>query len=338
MRHAGFRSCPLGKDRAYAIAYVDKQNAEWDEIRRGLEPLPVSIFATGTLGRLVEDLRKTSEYGDKAPATIDELEYALVSILKVFGPSRLKSITPTRCEKFYDALRAQGSLHRAAKIMKWFRYVMNRARKLGLIELNPTEVVTIRQPKARQATWEEEQVYDAIKIAWRQRQYGTAAAIAIMYDTSLRPGDVRMLPPEAFSEDRVTLVTAKTGTHAELPLSSETAKLVTRYKAKLGAIPMPGQPLLRTPRGRPFTKNSLAKKARDAMRRAGIPDEVQLRDLRRTASKERAEAGATAAELAASTTHSIARGSAILDVYNPPSYAMAKAAHDKRRAHRENKK
>lgn len=69
------------------------------------------------------------------------------------------------------------------------------------------------------------------------------------------------------------------------------------------------------------------------MRIAGIPDDVQLRDIRRTASKERAEAGATEAELAAGTGHSIERGSQILDVYNPRSYSLAKSAQDKRRQH-----
>ena len=260
-------------------------------------------------------------------------------ILKVFGPSRLKSITPARCEQFYDALRAQGSLHRAAKIFKWFRHLMNRARKLGVVEYNPTEAVTVRHPKARQATWTEEQVRRAILTAWRERQYGVAVVLQLVYDTSLRPGDVRRLPPESFSDDRVTLLISKTDTPAQLPLWPETVKLIRRYKAQLGAVPMPGQPLIRSERGRPFSKDHLTRVVRQVLNKARIPSELQLRDLRRTASKERAEADATAAELAAGTTHSIGRGAAILDVYNPPSFKLAQSAQNKRRARKlKNKK
>jgi hypothetical protein len=61
---------------------------------------------------------------------------------------------------------------------------------------------------------------------------------------------------------------------------------------------------------------------------------VQLRDLRRTASKERAEAGATEFEIASGTGHSIGYGSKILDVYNPRSFEAAKRAQDKRREHK----
>jgi len=62
----------------------------------------------------------------------------------------------------------------------------------------------------------------------------------------------------------------------------------------------------------------------------------QLPDLRRIASKERAEAraGATGAELASSTGHSIEHGSKILDTYNSRSFEQAKSAEDKRRKRR----
>ncbi len=69
-------------------------------------------------------------------------------------------------------------------------------------------------------------------------------------------------------------------------------------------------------------------------RRFGAPTILQFRDLRRTASKKRAKAGASEAELAAGTGHSVARSAEILNVYNPPSYALATSAQDKRRRHK----
>ena len=123
-----------------------------------------------------------------------------------------------------------------------------------------------------------------------------------------------------------------------MPLWPETIETIRVYQASRAVVPMASDVLLTTPRGRPFTKDYLAKGVRKILRKAGIADDVQLRDIRRTASKERAEAGATEAELAAGTGHSIERGAQILDVYNPKSYALAHAAQDKRRRAREAKK
>ncbi len=171
---------------------------------------------------------------------------------------------------------------------------------------------------------------DAIEIAWSEGFHGLAVAVAIMYDTSLRPGDVRALTCSQVDADRITLVVSKTGRPDAKPIWPETIAIVEKYKAELGIEWMPSAVLIRTRRGRPYTKDRLARDARMIFREAGIPDAVQLRDIRRTASKERAEAGATEAELAASTGHSIERGGQILDTYNPRSFEMAKAAQVKR--------
>ncbi len=149
--------------------------------------------------------------------------------------------------------------------------------------------------------------------------------------TSLRPGDIRTLTCGQVQNDRITLTQAKTGRVQHCPLYPETKALIDRYKASMGVSMMPGVVLVRSRRGRPYQKDRLARDVRIILRAVGVPDAIQLRDLRRTASKERAEAGATEAELASSTGHSIEHGSKILDTYNPRSFEQAKAAQDKRR-------
>lgn len=86
-----------------------------------------------------------------------------------------------------------------------------------------------------------------------------------------------------------------------------------------------------TQKGRAYSRHHLAKQVRQVLRQAGVPDSVQLRDLRRTASVERADGGATAYELASGTGHSIGTSQQILDTYNPRSYDAAKSAQEKRK-------
>ena len=49
---------------------------------------------------------------------------------------------------------------------------------------------------------------------------------------------------------------------------------------------MPAALVIRTRRGRPYTKDILAKDIRTVRRLAGLPGDLQLRDLRRTATIE----------------------------------------------------
>ena len=127
------------------------------------------------------------------------------------------------------------------------------------------------------------------------------------------------------------LVQAKTQRPIHAPLYPETVDAIRAYIDHLGAIPLPSSPLIRTRRGRPYAKDRLARDCRIVFRLAGIPDAVQLRDLRRTVSVEEAEAGATSAEITAGRGWSHRTGVKMQDTYAPPSFAMAKAAKDKRR-------
>ena len=159
-----------------------------------------------------------------------------------------------------------------------------------------------------------------------------------MYDTSFRPGDTRTLTCEQVITDdgdpRIEQVQDKTDEPHFAPLWPETVALIERYKAEMGIAWVPTATLIRTRRGRPYTKDRLSRDIRIIMRAAGIPDAVQARDLRRTASMERAKADSTEYELASGTGHSFSYGSRMRDTYNPRSFDAAKRAQDKRRRNR----
>ncbi len=115
-----------------------------------------------------------------------------------------------------------------------------------------------------------------------------------------------------------------------MPVWPETVQMIESARVSSGAIPMKTAPIIRGRHGRGYLRHHFSHRFRDICRAAGMSEGLQFRDIRRTASKERAEAGASEAELAAATGHNIEHGSRILDVYNPRSYALAKSAQDKR--------
>ena len=341
MRGAGLASEPLGRDLAAAIARAEQLNALWDEIRAGQKAAAQRRApAPGSLDWLAAELRASGEWQDKAPRTREDIERAFKVILPVFGPARAAAVQPAQVARFYEKLRARGRPHETAMVMKWFRYLFSFGLRLypRLVPHNPTLAVRVHQPRARRQYWQPEQVRRAIRQAWRWRWYGVAAAIALAYDTGLRPQDLRALTPRQLLADRVVLAPQKTDhlpgrdQPRAFPVWPETFALVQKYLARLGAIIPADQPLLRSVSGRPFTsRHHLAKQIRLVRRAAGLPDDLQLRDLRRTGNVEAALGGASAPQLAARADHSIGRGQAILDVYTPATFEAAKAAQEARR-------
>ncbi len=333
MKAAGFRAEALGMDLAVAVARCNELNAEWDAIRIGGDKKP-ELSPKGTMARLIEDLLTSSAYRDKSAARQNELDYSIKEILPIFGPAQLTRIMPEQCEKFYDNLREQGSVHKAARIVKDLRYLFNRAIKQRTLVHNPAHGFAVKQPPPRQITWTEDQVVRVIDLAWKEGFHGISVAITIMYDTSLRPGDVRALTVGQIGADRVILTVAKTNTEAMLPLWDETVDRIRRYLAEMDATLLPSATLIRTRFGRPYGEKNFINQARRIMRKAGIPDAYQLRDIRRTAMTERADAGSTIAEIATSGQHSIRHGYKTADTYIVPSFNRAKTAQDKRREHK----
>ncbi len=333
MREKGMVSEPLGTDPAAAIARAEALNAQWDAIRRGDGQAAGNAPATGTVAHLMDDLRRSSHWRRKKPRTIEEIEYAFAIIEPLFGPAAVKSIKAGDCEKFYDGLRRHGSMHRAAKIMKWFRYLFSYGCKVRYqgMTYNPALSVAIEHPAPRRAVWTEDQVTSAIASATKQGEHGVAITIAIAYDTSLRPGDIRALIWEQFDGESLWLTQGKTDKPIRAPLWPETVKALDAYVRALGVTPLPQAPIVLSRSGKAFSRHHLAKISRRILRGAGLPDDVQIRDLRRTASKERADVNASAQELASATGHSIGRSAQILDVYNPPSYEAAKRVQERRR-------
>ena len=330
MRIAGIFSESLGKEMTTAKARAQALNAAWDEIRHGLEPVGKRPTLPGTLSHLVEGLRQTNEWTDKAPATIDELEYALAIIEPIFGAYALKQITPEACMAFYSALREQGSIHRAARVMKWLRYLFNYAIRIHKADANPTLAVRIKHPKAREALWSENQIKAVISKAKEVGRPCIALAVQIAYATALREGDVLALNWGHFDGERLSLTQAKTDKTICCPLSPETVAMIEALRAKAGVVPLATAPIIRGPHGRRYLKDNFTHRFRDICRAAGLPDHLQFRDLRRTTATELAAAGATAAEIAAVTGHSITRSQRILDTYVRAGEDIARNAQAKR--------
>lgn len=330
MRRAGITSEALGKEMTAAVARAESLNSAWDDIRQGLEPTGKPSALPGTFSHLVDELRQSAEWRDKAPATIAELEYALDIIEPIFCDYDLVQITPTACRSFYDALRETGSVHRAARVLKWLRYLFNFALRYQLTDSNPTLAVRIKHPKARKALWTPEQIQAVIAEAREQGRPCIALAVKIAHATALREGDVLALTWGHLDGDRLVLDQKKTGKGISCPLSADTMEMIEERRISEGTIPFATAPIIRGPHGRPYTSRNFQHRFRGICLAAGIPDDLKFLDIRRTTATELAAAGATAAEISAVTGHNIGRSQQILDTYVIGGEEIARNAQAKR--------
>ncbi len=218
--------------------------------------------------------------------------------------------------------------------MKWLRYLFNFAIRYQKTDTNPTLAVRIKHPKAREALWSKDQIKAVIAKASEVGRPCIALAVQIAYATALREGDVLALTWGQFDGERLVLTQAKTGKTISCPLAPETIETIEAWRASAGAIPLATAPIIRGPHGRPYKKDNFTRGFRDICRAVGVPDDLQFRDLRRTTATELAAAGATAAEIASVTGHTITRSQRILDTYVRTGEDMARQAQAKRNKRR----
>lgn len=342
MRAAGLCREALGTDPIAANKRADQLNAIWDAIRKTGDVNAKPPARPGTVTALIEQLRGTDkkpnpEWRVKSQGRRDNLEFSFAVINdSPLGDTLVTKVTPIDCQEFYTALGDLGPTRRH-DIYRDLRYLFNYAGRIRYYKMtkaeNPTYVVKNEVPKARTQSWESEAVRNAIKLGWAKGYHGCVVGLAIQYDTSMRPGDVRTLPLEHLDlvgRRSILPAQSKTDNPHWTTLWPETCQLIERYLKIRGVVVLPGQPLIRTRSGLRYTKLQYARDVRAVKRLAGIPDDIQGRDLRRTAWKERAEAGVTALEGGAAAGQKTTSSQRIIDVYAPGSYKLAENAQTKR--------
>lgn len=149
-------------------------------------------------------------------------------------------------------------------------------------------------------------------------------ACALLLYTAQRPADALTMTWGQI-QDRggrlwLTLRQAKTGELVDVPAHGDLATIIA-------ASPRRSMMVVPSPTGLPWAYRNFSRSWDKVKAAAGIED-VQRRDLRRTAMVRMAEAGATTAQIAAVSGHTIDQTSQILDTYIPRRGEVAAGAID----------
>lgn len=333
MRAAGFRSTPLGEDGPTAWDAAKRLNDAWDSYRRTgkrtEEPqttsLSAKVYPAGSIGEAFQRYRQTAEWAKKPDRTREDWERGWTYIEPVFARFGFDDVTMDVIGEWRDAIEADKSLqeaHRALKIWRAF-WKVSAAMRYCRRDDDPSLAIKNKAPKGRSETWREWEVVRIVKEALRRRYLGIAVGVAILWDSSASPNDVRDLQALQMHRDGsgtwFSYARGKTGRDGVITLSRRTEKLLEWYLTHQfgGAELMPTMKILRTRRGAAFTKNSFAEDFRDIRNDVFPGDTRQMRDFRRSGAVEAVAGGAQGFQLSAKLANSIGQSKRLEATYAP---------------------
>ena len=328
---AGFKTAPLGKDCQAAIAKADHCNAMVDKWRGGLL---VTEDPHGTLPWLIETYKASPDWHNLKPVT----QKGYRCHFKVLcGWSARRGDPPMRAIKKRDADQLWGELKdrpsMASAVIARASHMWNYAMELGedIVERNPFSTIHCHDLPPRTQVWRPGQVAAVIEVAIARGRPSVALGVLIAAYTAQRLGDIVALKWSQYDGDTITLTQSKTGAHLQVPCIAALKSALDDARSRVtcsGVVPLRvgDQPIIVNEyTGRRYMNSStFGEQFRTIAGYAGIPTDLQFRDLRRTATVALAEAGCEIPEIAAFGGWSIRSVHEMLKVYCPLNLTMAR--------------
>lgn len=350
MRAMGFQAVPCGHDGPEAKAIAYEWEARYQRARQGGEAEFGKVYPPKSVGAGFAKFKTLQAWKGKAPRTREDWERGWKFIAPVFGDMAPSAVTLEMLDQWYARVTAVKGAGEAGRALKIWRALYTVLAALRLCQAGQDPSLGIRKATiaGRTQTWRQFEVVRLCKAAWRSGHRGLACIMAIAWDTSFAPVDVRTLTPSqavtsgqdiAFLTDRT-----KTGVSAYGTLSRRTERMVRAYLAGLDYTLHEDAPIFRTkgyaPTGKggrprnsvPYTKDSLIDDFAD-LRRAvfGKDERRRLMDMRRSGAVEANAGGASVESMAAKMGNSIDQNKTLQRTYMPVNLAAVRAADDARK-------
>jgi integrase len=216
--------------------------------------------------------------------------------------TRLCDLSTPLCQRIYDQ-HAEHSVSLANHTLAVYKLVFNYAIRNGFTTINPFKTVKAQAVKSRRVVWERQHIKDFMTVAFSN--YATRSLGLIVYTAycaAQRLGDMRMLTWKSYDMEAgvLHLEQSKRRARVSVPLPQDLQQMLKQQQTGLGwqqyMFPLPDKM-------EPYTLTGLAKAGRIVMEKAGLPAELQLMDLRRTAVTEMVSAGVPVPNIMSLTGH-----------------------------------
>ena len=319
-RALGFASEPLGDDIRAATARAEKLNAQLDAERERKAPAKI---AQGTVAALIKRYIASPAFADLSASTQKGYRQILARIESKAGDVDVTGITRSDVVETYEQLRERHGEASAAAMMRVWRLLLGFSYDIGWRNDNPAKGLRLRTLAPRRRVWSPEEVRAFIAAAQAEGRDSMALAVELAYDTGQRQADILKLTWTQYDGTAFTLRQSKTSAPVIAVVSPE-------MQARLSTVERRGvQLVVSEATAKPYKKDHFAHEFARLREVAGLPKDLQFRDLRRTAATELGQAGATDDQIRAQTGH---KSRNVVAVYVVPERTMSEAAQTKRQA------
>jgi hypothetical protein len=330
-RALGALALACGPDGPAAWTKAREQLDFWRARAKGTKTAPEPQAPPGSLKEAFLRYRKTGEWTAKAPRTREEWERAWSRIGPIFGERAPAAVRLEQMSAFRALVEREVSTREAHRCLKIWRALWRVAAAQGYCEAgaDPSQGVRNKEPPRRQAVWTDAEARRLVKTAWRAGYRGLAALIALAWDSSLSPVDVRRLTPTQRARDGqgdvFILARAKTGRAAAATLTRRASRVLDAYLASLGVEIAPSAPIFRHRHGAPYSKDTLGDDFRDVRKLAfGEGETRTLADFRRSGAIEALRGGATPEGISAKLANDFATNANLQRTYAPVDLAKVR--------------
>jgi len=250
---------------------------------------------------------------------------------RTLGNISINKINTIVCTELYDTWELETSTSNANHCSRIFSVLMNYLVAMDFIPKNPMAKVRKRTSEPRSVVWTHDQVMSFLDMAFTRGNWTSIGMIVMMaYEWAQRPIDIRSLKWENVDLDKqvVKIKQTKRGARVELPVPDNLNAMLKQQEDTWGfqewVVPH------HRPQDnayRPLTVMQMTHQLRQVKDAVGLPDELQVGDLRKTAIIEMILGGAEALAIQSATGH---KNVASLNPYNKFTLETAKSAIDKR--------
>ena len=287
--------------------------------------------------KAVDNYLHTRQFNSLSSSSQKNYECCLLAFCRMsvmgrkLGNIQLDRLSVAMCSEIYDTWELETSTANANHNARVFSVLINYLIAMEIMILNPMARVKKRSSEPRSVVWTHDQVLSFLDTAFTKFEWRSIGLIVLMcYEWGQRPIDIRNLTWDNvdLDEEVVEIKQTKRGAEVKLPIPDNLLTMLTEQKGDWDFQPYV-VPHHRASDGayRPLTVFQMTALLAEVKAIAGLPDELRVGDLRKTAIVQMIESEVDHLAIQSVTGH---KNVSSLNPYNKFSLKTAKSALERR--------
>lgn len=332
-RLAGVVKTQTFKDGRTARYEIPRLIQRVESFQRG-ELVEGNVGPRSKIKHVVNHYLLSSSFRSLSSKSQASYEICLKVISEDLGEIRLNKLTSRICAKFYDQWLQNKGAYTANRYSLILSVFLNYCISIELLEFNPMSRVKKQKHEPKSIIWTKDQVEKFLDFAFSQFEYRNIGLIVLMcYEWAQRPIDIRNLKWDNvdFEHKKVTIRQTKRGATVQLPLEEPLFSMLEEQKT-LWDFQEYVVPHHRASDNayRPLSNPTMCKLVNEVKELVGLPKELLVGHLRKTAINEMVEASIDSTSIMQVTGH---KNISSLNPYIKHTYSGAKSALEARSAY-----